>query len=73
MVGTASAHPHSHWHAPAISWATLRIGWPHRVAAGLMVLVGGAFVAVTLFANLYHVGPAFDRLTDGFRPVRTQQ
>ena len=73
MVGTASAHPHSHWHAPAISWATLRIGWPHRVAAGLMVLVGGAFVAVTLFANLYHVGPAFDRLTDGFRPVMTQQ
>lgn len=57
----------------SVSRQTLTYGWPHRVAAGLMVLVGAAFVAVTLAANLFHVGPAFDRLTDGFRPVMTQQ
>jgi methylphosphotriester-DNA--protein-cysteine methyltransferase len=52
---------------------TLRLGWPRKVAAGLMVLIGGAFVIVTLLANLFHVGPAFDRLTDGFRPIMTHQ
>jgi hypothetical protein len=36
------------------------------------VLLGLSFVAVTIAANLFHVGPAFDRLTDGFRPVMTQ-
>jgi hypothetical protein len=51
----------------------LAYGWPHRVAAGLLVLIGAAFVAVTLAANLFHVGPAFDRLTDDFRPVMTQK
>jgi len=51
----------------------LTYGWPHRVAAGLLVLIGAAFVAVTLAANLFHVGPAFDRLTDDFRPVMTQK
>ncbi len=71
MAGTASVH--AHWHRPAVSWAALRFGWPRRFAAGLMVLVGGAFVAVTLFANLYKVGPAFDRMTDGFRPMMTEQ
>jgi hypothetical protein len=71
MAGTASAH--AHWHRPAVSWTALRLGWPRRVAAALMVLVGGALVAVTFFANLYNVGPAFDRMTDGFRPIMTQQ
>ncbi len=37
-----------------------------------MVLLGLSFMTVTLAANLFHVGPAFDRLTDGFRPVLTQ-
>ncbi len=70
MVGTATVHPH----VPrlGITRITLQFGWPRKFAAGLMVLVGGALVAVTFFANLYHVGPAFDRLTDGFRPAMTQ-
>lgn len=38
-----------------------------------MVLLGGTFVVWTLAANLFSVGPAFDRLTDGFRPIMTQQ
>jgi hypothetical protein len=54
------------------SAATLRFGWPRKVAALAMVLLGGAFVVVTITANLFRVGPAFDRLTDGFRPIMTQ-
>ena len=69
----ATTTPHSHTHGPAISREELAYGWPHRVAAALLVLIGVAFVAITLAANLFHVGPAFDRLTDDFRPVMTEQ
>lgn len=69
MAGTATVHPH-HWHVPAVT--TLRLGWPRKLAAGVMVLIGIGFVAITLIANLFSVGPAFDRLTDGFRPIMTQ-
>lgn len=72
MAGTATFHV-GPLHRPHVTRATLAFGWPHRVAAGLMVLIGGAFVVLTLAANLFHVGPAFDRLTDGFRPIMTQQ
>jgi hypothetical protein len=70
MAGTATFHPH----VPhlGITRAQLRVGWPRKLAAGLMVLIGAAFIAVTFAASLFHVGPAFDRLTDGFRPVMTQ-
>jgi len=70
MAGTATAHPHR-WHVPAVT--TLRLGWPRKLAAGIMVLVGAGFIATTLIANLFSVGPAFDRMTDGFRPVMTQR
>jgi hypothetical protein len=69
----ASTTVHTHIHRPVMSRERLAYGWPHRVAAGLLVLIGGGFVAVTLAANLFHVGPAFDRLTTDFRPVMTQQ
>jgi hypothetical protein len=69
MAGTATVHTRS-WHVP--SAATLRFGWPRRVAASLMVLLGLTFVLITLVANLFRVGPAFDRMSDGFRPVMTQ-
>jgi hypothetical protein len=69
----ATTTPHTRNHLPTLSRERLANGWPHRVAAGLLVLIGGGFVAVTLAANLFHVGPAFDRLTDDFRPVMTQQ
>jgi hypothetical protein len=49
------------------------VGWPRKVLAGAMVVIGGTFVAVTLIVNLFHVGTAFEGLTDGFRPVMTQQ
>jgi hypothetical protein len=72
MAGTATVHV-GHLHRPHVTRATLAFGWPHRLAAGLMVLIGLGFVVLTLAANLFHVGPAFDRLTDGFRPIMTQQ
>jgi hypothetical protein len=72
MAGTATLHTHRH-HLPVVTRTTLRFGWPRKLAAGLMVLIGAAFVALTLIANLFHVGPAFDRMTDGFRPILTQQ
>ena len=67
-----------HFHVPHIRRGTLTrdnltFGWPHRVAAALLVLIGAAFVAVTLAANLIHVGPAFDRLTNDLRPLMTPQ
>ena len=71
MAATPTVH--AHLHRPAMSRAKLAFGWPHRVAAGLLVLVGAGFVAVTLAANLFSVGPAFDRLTDDFRPIMTER
>ena len=71
MAGTVSIPAHHHAHIPSV--ATMRFGWPRRVAAGVMVLLGLSFVVWTLAANLFKVGPAFDRLTDGFRPMMTQQ
>lgn len=74
MAGTATLHLHlPHVSRQSVSRTKLAFGWPHRVVAGLMVALGVAFVGVTLMANLFHVGPAFDRLTDGFRPMMTQQ
>jgi len=69
---STTSHTHQ-LHRPAISREKLAFGWPHRVAAALLVLIGTGFVVLTLAANLFHVGPAFDRLTDDFRPIMTQQ
>jgi hypothetical protein len=69
----ATTTTHAHIHFPTLSRERWAYGWPHRVAAGLLVLIGGGFVAVTLAANLFNVGPAFDRLTDDFRPVMTER
>lgn len=44
-----------------------------KVLAALTVLIGLTFIAMTLIVNLFSVGPAFERLTDGFRSVMTQQ
>lgn len=74
MAGTFHLHlPRVQRHLDSVQRQTLAFGWPSRLAAMLMVALGGAFVVVTLAANLFHVGPAFDRMTDGFRPIMTQQ
>ncbi|HEX2894077.1 MAG TPA: hypothetical protein VHO29_08760 [Marmoricola sp.] len=69
----ASTTQHAHFHRPTLTREKLAFGWPHQVAAGLLVVIGAAFVAVTLAANLFNVGPAFDRLTNDFRPIMTQK
>lgn len=63
--------PHARGHN--FNATTFAYGWPHKVAAGLLVAIGAAFVAITVAANLFSVGPAFDRLTNDFRPQMTQQ
>lgn len=73
MAGTFHLHlPRVQRHLDSVQRDTLAFGWPHRVAAVLMVALGVGFIGVTFAANLFHVGPAFDRLTDGFRPIMTQ-
>lgn len=44
-----------------------------RIFSGVVVLVGIALVVVTFANNLFAVGPAFDDLTDGFRPHMTDE
>ena len=59
--------------APVSGARSVRSDFTRRVIAALVMFVGAAFIAVTLVANLFWVGPAFERLTDGFRPVMTPQ
>ena len=61
---------------PTIPLATApprRPGVLQKSLAAFTVLIGLTFIAMTLIVNLFSVGPAFERLTDGFRPVMTQQ
>lgn len=44
-----------------------------KAAGALIMLVGAALVAITLMNNLFSVGPAFEDLTDDFRPVMTER
>lgn len=41
--------------------------------AGLVMAVGAIFLIVTVWQNLFAVGPAFEELTDGFRPILTDE
>ncbi|MDQ1685338.1 MAG: hypothetical protein QOC82_2075 [Frankiaceae bacterium] len=50
-----------------------RSSFARKAVAVFVMLVGATFIAMTLVVNLFSVGPAFERLTDGFRPVMTQQ
>ncbi|MEO6143813.1 MAG: hypothetical protein ABIP19_07535, partial [Dermatophilaceae bacterium] len=44
-----------------------------KVAGVLIMLVGAGLVAMTLVANLFAVGPAFENLIGDFRPALTQK
>jgi len=57
---------------PVITAARRRPEVLRKTFAALTVLIGLTFIAMTLIVNLFSVGPAFERLTDGFRPVMTQ-
>ena len=42
----------------------------HRILAGLVVAaVGATFIVAVIVARLFSVGPAFERMSDGFRPI----
>ncbi|MFA5891327.1 MAG: hypothetical protein WDA27_10350 [Actinomycetota bacterium] len=44
-----------------------------RISASIVVLVGLVFIVLTFASNLFTVGPAFEKMTDGFRPVMQTQ
>jgi len=48
-------------------------GWATRIPAVIVMLVGVVLIGTTIVNNLFQVGPAFEDLTDGFRPAMTAQ
>ena len=52
---------------------TSRPGWAARIPAVIVIIVGAVLIGTTFMNNLFKVGPAFEHLTDGFRPVLTAQ
>ncbi len=50
-----------------------RTRWATRIPAVIVMLVGVVLIGTTVMNNLFKVGPAFENLTAGFRPVLTAQ
>ncbi|MGZ5317887.1 MAG: hypothetical protein ACXWZU_10400 [Actinomycetota bacterium] len=48
-------------------------GWTTRVPAVIVMLIGVVLIGTTVVNNLFAVGPAFENLTDDFRPALTAQ
>jgi uncharacterized membrane protein HdeD (DUF308 family) len=48
-------------------------GWGVRIPAVVVMLIGALLMGTTVVNHLFAVGPAFEDLTDGFRPVMTAQ
>jgi hypothetical protein len=44
-------------------------GWTRRVPGMVVAAVGAAFIVVVIVDRLFTVGPAFERMSDGFRPI----
>jgi len=42
--------------------------WQRRTAGAVVAAVGVTFIAVVIVNRLFAVGPAFERMSDGFRP-----
>lgn len=43
--------------------------WQRRTAGALVAAVGAALIVSVIVNSLFSVGPAFERMSDGFRPV----
>jgi hypothetical protein len=43
--------------------------WMRRTAGAIVILVGAVFIGSVIVNNLFSVGPAFERMSDGFRPA----
>ena len=48
-------------------------GWSTRIPAVIVMLIGVVLIGTTIVNNLFAVGPAFESLTDDFRPALTAQ
>jgi hypothetical protein len=46
---------------------------PRKVSAGVVIVIGIAFLVITATNNLFQVGPAFEEMIDDFRPVLTDE
>lgn len=46
---------------------------PRKVSAGVVIVIGIAFLVITAMNNLFEVGPAFEEMIDDFRPVLTDE
>lgn len=49
------------------------VSLPRKISAGLVILVGVVFIAVTLINNLFSVGPAFEEMITDFRPLLSEE
>lgn len=49
------------------------VSTPRKVSAGVVIVVGIAFLVITMMNNLFQVGPAFEEMIDDFRPVLTDE
>ena len=43
--------------------------WQRRTAGWLVAAVGAAFIVTVIVGSLFSVGPAFERMSDGFSPI----
>ena len=46
---------------------------PRKVSAGVVIVIGVAFLVITMMNNLFQVGPAFEEMIGDFRPVLTDE
>ncbi|MCL1601183.1 MAG: hypothetical protein M3112_06575 [Actinomycetia bacterium] len=59
--------------APTTSTAFGSVSIPRKVSAGVVIIIGIAFLVITMMNNLFQVGPAFEEMIDDFRPVITDE
>jgi hypothetical protein len=59
--------------APTTSTAFGSVSIPRKVSGGVVIIIGVAFLLITMMNNLFQVGPAFEEMIDDFRPVITDE
>jgi hypothetical protein len=47
--------------------------WQRKAAGAIVALVGVVFIVSIVVNQLFSVGPAFERMSDGFRPIMTEE
>jgi hypothetical protein len=47
--------------------------WQRKTAGAIVALVGVVLIGSIIVNDLFSVGPAFERMSDGFRPVMTEE